>query len=40
MYTGSPATVSFLVIQFGLCVLLFRSGIVGWLERLVKRNFK
>ena len=23
-----------------LCVLLFRSGIVGWLERLVKRNFK
>ena len=25
---------------FVLCVLLFRSGIVGWLERLVKRNFK
>ncbi|HAJ43294.1 MAG TPA: branched-chain amino acid ABC transporter permease, partial [Alcanivorax sp.] len=24
---------------FVLCVLLFRSGIVGWLERLVKRNF-
>ena len=25
---------------FVLCVLLFRSGIVGWLERLVRRNFK
>ncbi|AHL75548.1 ABC transporter permease [Stutzerimonas stutzeri] len=25
---------------FVLCVLLFRSGIVGWLERLIKRNFK
>jgi len=25
---------------FVLCVLLFRSGIVGWVERLIKRNFK
>jgi len=25
---------------FVLCVLLFRAGIVGWLERLIKRNFK
>ncbi|GHG37613.1 hypothetical protein GCM10017784_35040 [Deinococcus indicus] len=27
VYTGSPATVSFLVIQAGLCVLLFRLSI-------------
>lgn len=27
VYTGSPATVSFLVIQLGLCVLLFRLSI-------------
>jgi branched-chain amino acid transport system permease protein len=25
---------------FVLCVLLCRSGIVGWVERLIKRNFK
>lgn len=25
---------------FVLCVLLFRAGIVGWLDKLVRRNFK
>ena len=25
---------------FVLCVLLFRAGIVGWLQKLIRRNFK